>query len=116
MKVVWTENAVIDLERIEDYIYYDSPERAIAFVEKLLNKGESLKDHIMRGRMVPEFGDKNIRELIEGNYRIVYRIAKQKIEILTIFEGHKLLQKNFVEESLAKEWESEEDGEAFKDL
>lgn len=116
MKVVWTENAVTDLESIEDYISYDSPERAIVFVEKLLSKVESLKDHVMRGRIVPEFGDKNIRELIEGNYRIVYRIARQKIEILTVFEGHKLLQKSLVEKSLAKEWESDEDDEAFKNL
>ena len=31
-----------------------------------------------------------IRELIEGNYRIVYQVFEDRLVILTVFEGHAL--------------------------
>ena len=52
------------------------------------------------GRIVPEIGSFNIRELIEGNYRIVYRYSREKIEILTVFEGHKLLKEEDIEKEI----------------
>jgi len=41
---------------------------------------------------VPEVGREDVRELIEGNYRIVYRVRGKAVDLLTIFEGHKLFQ------------------------
>ena len=43
------------------------------------------------GRVVPEFAQEDIREVIVGNYRIVYRIEAKDVVVLTVFEGHKLL-------------------------
>jgi toxin ParE1/3/4 len=44
------------------------------------------------GRVVPEIVNPDIRVLIFKKYRIVYRLTEQRIEILTLFEGHRLLR------------------------
>ena len=44
--------------------------------------------------MVPEFSDPDIRELIIKGYRLVYRPGKGKVDILTLFEGHRLIRKS----------------------
>ena len=59
------------------------------FVSKLLGRGDSLDAFPNAGRQLPEVGSTEIREVLEGNYRIVYRIARERIEILTVFEGHR---------------------------
>jgi len=41
--------------------------------------------------VVPELRREDVREVIEGNYRIVYRVTKASVEVLTVFEGHHLL-------------------------
>ena len=53
-----------------------------------------LSDNRRSGRTVPEIGNPNIRELIYRGYRIVYRLNGDRIEILTVFEGHRLLRLN----------------------
>ena len=92
MKIIWTNESLNRLIEIENFISKDSPQRAISFVDKLIFRGESLADQPYKGRIVPEFSIAEIRELLEKNYRIVYRIAKDRIEILTIFEGHRLIR------------------------
>jgi plasmid stabilization system protein ParE len=51
-----------------------------------------LEDNPNAGRMVPEISNPDIRELIFQKYRVVYKLKGKQIEILTVFEGHKLLQ------------------------
>lgn len=93
MKVLWVKEAVIRLREIQAYISSDNPAAAKKFIKKLIELGESLSDKPYRGRIVPEFSIPEIRELLYKNYRIVYILKKSKIEILTVFEGHKLLEK-----------------------
>jgi toxin ParE1/3/4 len=42
------------------------------------------------GRKAPEFSRDDIRERIEGNYRIVYQVFADRLVFLTVFEGHRL--------------------------
>ena len=91
MQFIWTREALERLTDIEDYISKDSQERAIKFINYLIDQAETLKDHPMIGRIVPEIGNENIRELIAKKYRIIYRVSDIRIEILTVFEGHRLL-------------------------
>lgn len=72
MKIVWTELALEDLKSIQNYIAQDSESYANRFVEKLLARVKQLESFPKSGRVVPEFGTDIIRELIEGEYRIVY--------------------------------------------
>ena len=94
MKIFWTKEAFLRLQEIEEFIAGDNPTAAIEFVDKLISAAESLVDHPEKGRVVPELSLENIRELIYKNYRIVYLLKKNSIDILTVFEGHRLLKKD----------------------
>lgn len=93
VKIIWTHIAIDDLEDIFKYISKDSFLYAKRQVLKIRNCTEILKLHPKSGRIVPELNDKNIRELIEGNYRIIYRYLSVKncIEILTIHNSYRNL-------------------------
>lgn len=93
LDVVWTENAISDLLAIKDFISQDSARRADSWISELYRAGLSLADFPERGRIVPEFDKKDIRELLIENYRIVYRVKILKVEILTVFDGHRQLSK-----------------------
>ncbi len=91
MRVVWTQEALDRLFDIEDFISQNSPQRAVRFINYLMQRGEGLSKNPLIGRIVPEISSPNIREIIAKKYRIIYKIQENKIEILTVFEGHKLL-------------------------
>lgn len=63
------------------------------WVERLVDAAERLAHAPRMGRKVPEFGREDVRELIHGHYRMVYRVAKERVEVLTVFEGHRLLKR-----------------------
>ncbi len=93
MKIKWTHESLERLIEIEAFIAIDSPERAVKFVDELIEHAEKiLTDRTRLGRVVPEISNPSIRELIFKKYRIVYRLNKNNIEILTVFEGHRLLR------------------------
>jgi plasmid stabilization system protein ParE len=91
MKVVWTEQALVRLLEIREFIAADDPDAALAHVARLIARGDSLRALWRRGRAVPELRTPAIREVIERGYRIVYRVRRDRIEILTVFEGHRRL-------------------------
>ncbi len=91
MRIVWTQEALDRLSDIEDFISKDSPQRAARFINYLVQRGEGVSKNPRIGRVVPEISNPDVREIIAKKYRIVYEIQENKIEILTVFEGHKLL-------------------------
>ena len=93
MKIFWTKEALLQLQEIEEYISRDNPIRAIEFVDKLITVAETIIDNPQKGRIVPELSLENIRELLYQNYRIVYLVKKNSVDILTVFEGLQLLKK-----------------------
>jgi toxin ParE1/3/4 len=94
MKLIWTKEALEKLFEIEYFIAKDSPKRAEKFIHQIIECGESIPLDPEIGRIVPEISNPSIRELIYRNYRVVYRIRKKTIEIITVFEGHRLLKKD----------------------
>ena len=93
MKLLWTEQALISLRSIQNYIEsFSSEEVANNFIKKLIARAELLPTFPEMERIVPEINSGIFRELIEENYRIVYRLTSEAIEILTVFEGHKILE------------------------
>ena len=100
MNLIWTKEALIRIQKIEEYIAKDNPKVAIEFVDKLISIGESLFDNPDKGRVVPELSIGQIKELLYKNYRIVYYRGKSSIDILTVFEGHKLLKKKNILKSI----------------
>jgi plasmid stabilization system protein ParE len=87
MKLIWTDPSIEDLRAVRDYIGRDSDYYAADLVEQVVLCVERLLRFPKLGRVVPEAQDENIRELVHQNYRIIYRIAGERIEILTIVHG-----------------------------
>ena len=87
----WTPQAADDLEAITDFIAADSPQYATLFAIDVLTAVERLEVFPRSGRVVPEMQASDIREIVLGNYRIVYRIRGDLVEILTVWHGSRLL-------------------------
>ncbi|MFA5834809.1 MAG: type II toxin-antitoxin system RelE/ParE family toxin [Bacteroidota bacterium] len=73
--VRWTPQAIQDINDIAEFIAKDSVRYASLFVLKVFEKELVLSFSIRLGRMVPEFDNENIRELIFQNYRIIYKVV-----------------------------------------
>lgn len=96
MKIFWTKEALLRIQEIEEYISRDNPGVAVEFVDKIISVAETIIDNPEKGRIVPELPLENIRELLYKNYRIVYLVKKNSADILTVFEGHQLLNKKVI--------------------
>ena len=97
MKIRWSYEALERLIEIEDYISKDSSVRAIQFVDQLIEHAELLSGKPLMGRIVSELANPDIRELVFKKYRIIYRLKEKRIEILTVFEGHRLMRIDEIE-------------------
>jgi plasmid stabilization system protein ParE len=87
-----TESAYSDIEDVENYVSQSSPKIGRDFVNKIFTKIEILYDQPRIGRKVPEFDNDRIRELMQGKYRIAYRIVSDDlIEVLRIIHGSRLM-------------------------
>jgi len=94
VKIVWTDISIIDLKEIFDFIADDSLRYASLTTNKIYQRVQEIINNPYLGRIVPEFNDKLIRELIEGNYRIIYRIKSDiQIDILRVYHSARLLKK-----------------------
>jgi toxin ParE1/3/4 len=92
-QVIWTEQAIQDLEAIAAYIERNSFKYAQITIHKIFSKALLLADFPQMGNRVPEKDDDTIRQLFEGNYRIVYRISSAEIvHILLVFHSARVLK------------------------
>ena len=88
VEIRWLTEAKEDLRDIYDYISRDSKRYAKRQVDKIFNRTLILKNHIQAGRIVEEINKPEIREIIEGNYRIIYRIVTDStVDILMVHHG-----------------------------
>jgi len=94
MRIIWSPLAVDRASEIADYIAQDKPPAAEKWIDTVFSKVEQLKSSPEIGRIVPEINDSQFRELIYGNYRIIYRIETKQISILTIRHGRQILPIN----------------------
>jgi toxin ParE1/3/4 len=92
MNVKWTEQAWKRLLEIERFVARDNPRAAARLVDKLIDRGDALAEYPEQGRRLPEMPESGLRELIVNNYRVVYRRTPKAVEVLTVFEGHRLLR------------------------
>ncbi len=92
LKIRWSPTALAHFEEICNYIAHDSEKYATIFAKRIMALVKSIPDFPKAGRVVPEYDDDTLRERILGNYRIVYRIKSDVIEIVTIFSGARVLK------------------------
>ena len=87
MKIIWSNPAISDLENIKNYIAKDSSHYASIFIEKIIEAVDKLYKFPLIGRIVPEFKNQNVREIIYQHYRIIYKVDKEAAFILTVVHG-----------------------------
>jgi plasmid stabilization system protein ParE len=91
MKILWSPLAIDRVAEIAEYIAMDNPGAAENWVDTVFKKVEDLKIFPESGRIVPETVNINIRELIYGNYRIIYRVEEKRLAVLTVRHGKQVL-------------------------
>ncbi|MBN1531820.1 MAG: type II toxin-antitoxin system RelE/ParE family toxin [Spirochaetes bacterium] len=91
-QVRWTEKSVSDLYAIHEFISKNSAVYASRIVHSIIKSTDVLHTQPFLGRVVPEFDDDSIREIINKDYRIVYRVVNERdVEILIVFHGRREL-------------------------
>jgi addiction module RelE/StbE family toxin len=102
---VWTHEAALDLADIVTYIADESPTNAKRLLDRIRNRAKNLESNPRRGRIVPEFSRFSIhtfRELLIKPYRIVYRIAEDRVYVLAVLDARRDLQDVLLERLLRK--------------
>ncbi|MBI4710016.1 MAG: type II toxin-antitoxin system RelE/ParE family toxin [Nitrospirae bacterium] len=91
MKIIWSPLAIERAREIAEYIAHDNITTAENWIDTVFAKVEQLKSFPGSGRIVPEINSRTIKELIYGNYSIIYRIEEKQISILTVRHGKQIL-------------------------
>lgn len=88
-RIVWTQEAISDLESARDYIAGTSPHYGNVVAARLVEAMDRVADFPRSGRAVPELHRDDTREVIHGLYRIVYRLLDEDrvAEVLTVFRA-----------------------------
>ena len=90
MKIIWSPLAHQRIDEIADYIATDNLDAAEQWVNSVYDNVKRLKDFPRSGRVVPEVEKDDIREILFGDYRIIYGIEKKQIKILTVRHGKQI--------------------------
>ena len=92
LRVELSLQALLDLEDIADFISRDDPRAAVRWVDRLVGRARRVGVAPRSGRVVPEIGEPEVREVLLRSYRIIYRIEPRRILVLTVIEGHRRLR------------------------
>lgn len=90
-RLIWSPRAVEDLDAIREHIARDSVAYSKLVLARLLATPERLVRFPESGRMVPEFGSPNLREIIVRPYRVVYRVRGDVVEVVTVTHSARML-------------------------
>ena len=90
--LIWSNEALDDVDRIAEYISKDSPFHAQLVVERLFDLADELPTHPKLGRIVPELADPNVRERFLYSYRLIYELTDEAIHVLAAIHGKRLLE------------------------
>jgi toxin ParE1/3/4 len=85
--LVWSPEAIEDIESIAGYIARDSPWYAKAVASKIVEIAETIPDFPELGRVVPEIGEASIRERFVHRYRIIYRLDQASVLVAAVIHG-----------------------------
>ena len=90
MKVTWSVLAKHDLADIASWIAQDNPGAARAQVHRILERTRQLAIFPQSGRMVLEYRDPHVREVVEGSYRIIYRLLPGETQVISVLQARRL--------------------------
>lgn len=91
MKILWSPLAIERMTQVAEYIANDNPTASEKWIDSVFKKVEQLEKFPKLGRIVPEANRNEIREILYKNYRVIYRLDKNYISILTVRHGKQIL-------------------------
>lgn len=94
MEVFWTSKAIEQLTSIHNYHAQVSPQYATRLVDRITKRTQQIGTFPHSGRMLPEINLEQIREVIEANYRIIYYVGSDRVDILAVIHGVQKLSSN----------------------
>ncbi len=97
MKIVWSQLAVDRVGEIAKYIAFDNSNISKRWVNKIFDKVKRLELFPESGKIVLELNRPEIREIIFGNYRIIYKLKQSQVSILTVRYGKQILPINEID-------------------
>lgn len=95
MRCHWTQGAVKHLSAIHEHLAQTSPTYARETVERLTSRSHQVLRFPLSGRKVPEYEIHNVREVIEGHYRIIYRVLPEQVDVLAVIHTARQLPRKF---------------------
>ncbi len=87
MKVRWTDTATGHLASIYEYIARDSARYAQRVIDRITSRSRQIARFPHLGQMVPEYQDPDIREVLVGQYRVIYKVTAKEVHVLAIIHG-----------------------------
>ena len=90
VQIKWTNRALNDLREIHEFIAKDSPRYAQIQIEKIQKAVSNLAVFPSLGRQVPEFSHLPYREVLVGNYRVLYREEEKRVLVMSVVHGRRL--------------------------
>ena len=90
-RLYWTRQSREDLRAVREYIARDAPATASAFVRQLRQSIGRLREFPYSGQVVPELRREEIREVLRGNYRLIYRVSEGRVDILAVYHSSRIL-------------------------
>ena len=97
MRITWSPLAADQVRDIASYIALDKPSVAEQWIDEIFGSVEQLTDFPKSGRIVPELKINNIRELVQGNYRVIYKIQETSISVLIVKSYRQQLHSDEIE-------------------
>lgn len=92
-QLIWSDSAADDLESTAAYISRDSPAYAASFVRRIIAATESVQNMPESGGIVPEFDRQDLREVLVGNYRVVYSLSISEVAIVAVIHGARQIER-----------------------
>jgi toxin ParE1/3/4 len=96
-RLIWSPDAIRDLQEIADFIALDKPDAARRWAQTLVALAENTAELPFAGRRVPEFDRDDMREKIKRGYRVMYRVSDDLVEIVAVLEGHRRVSSDILE-------------------
>lgn len=97
MKITWSTIAVEQVREIASYLALDKPSAAENWIEGIFESVDRLAGFPQSGRMVPEIKRNEIREIVQGSYRVIYKVQETQILILLVKAYRQKLKENEIE-------------------
>jgi toxin ParE1/3/4 len=91
LEVFWSDTAIGHLEAIAQYVAQTSPMYAERLVDRILSHADQVAAFPESGRNVPEAATKDIREVLEGPYRIMYLVQTKRVDVVAVVHARQLV-------------------------